>query len=83
MELGQSLEDYLEAAYLISDKHPTRNIDIVVLLNRSKPSVSVAVKELVKKGYVSIKRSVNSLTVKQKFLHRCPLHWENRSAARI
>lgn len=51
MELGQSLEDYLEAAYLISEKHPTRNIDIAVLLNRSKPSVSVAVKELVKKGY--------------------------------
>ena len=51
MELGQSLEDYLEAAYLISEKHPTRNIDIAVLLNRSKPSVSVAMKELVKKGY--------------------------------
>ena len=51
MELGQSLEDYLEAAYLISEKHPTRNIDIAVLLNRSKPSVSVAVKELMKKGY--------------------------------
>ena len=25
--------------------------------------------------YVSIKRSVNSLTVRQKFLHRCLLHW--------
>lgn len=31
--------------------------------------------------YVSIKRSVNSLTVRQKFLHRCLLHWENRLEA--
>ena len=51
MELGQSLEDYLEAVYRLSQKQDVRNIDIALLLGRSKPSVSVAVKELMEKGY--------------------------------
>ena len=51
MELGQSLEDYLEAVYRLSQKQDVRNIDIALLLGRSKPSVSVAVKELIEKGY--------------------------------
>ena len=51
MELGQSLEDYLEAAYRLSKNQDVRNIDIALLLGRSKPSVSVAVKELMEKGY--------------------------------
>ena len=45
MELGESLEDYLEAIYLLSQcLERVRSVDIASYLGFSKPSVSHAVK---------------------------------------
>lgn len=52
MDLGESLEDYLEAILVLSMKngdHNVRSIDIARMLNFSKPSVCSAVKALCKK----------------------------------
>ncbi|WP_423364239.1 metal-dependent transcriptional regulator [Mycoplasma sp. P36-A1] len=45
--IGKSLEDYLEAIYRIAkEKGTVRSIDVARYLGFSKPSVSIAVKEL-------------------------------------
>lgn len=53
MELGESREDYLEAVYILSKQHDVRIVDLAALLERKLPTVSVAVRELGKKEYVS------------------------------
>ena len=51
----ESVEDYLETIYILSMRLPTvRSIDIVNEMNFSKPSVSVAMKNLRQKGYVTV-----------------------------
>lgn len=51
----ESVEDYLETIYILSMRLPTvRSIDIVNEMNFSKPSVSVAMKNLKNKGYIDI-----------------------------
>lgn len=51
----ESLEDYLEVILVLSLKSPTvRAIDIATELNFSKPSVSVAMKKLKSRDYISI-----------------------------
>lgn len=51
----ESLEDYLEAILKLSQKLPAvRSIDIAAELNFSKPSVSVAMKKLKSRNYISI-----------------------------
>lgn len=57
MGLGESMEDYLEAVLILgyqNGKDNVRSIDVVRYLNVSKPSVSHAVKELRKKGYLTM-----------------------------
>ncbi len=51
----ESVEDYLETIYVLSMRLPAvRSIDIVNEMNFSKPSVSVAMKNLRNKNYIDI-----------------------------
>ena len=51
----ESLEDYLETILILSRRLPTvRSIDVASELNFSKPSVSVAVKNLKNRGYILV-----------------------------
>lgn len=53
MKLGESKEDYLEAAYVLKrEKGYVRNSMLSDYLNYSKASVSVAVRGLLADGYV-------------------------------
>ena len=55
MKTRESAENYLETILLLSQNgERIRSIDIVNELEYSKPSVSVAMKNLREKGYVSI-----------------------------
>lgn len=51
----ESVEDYLETIYILSKRLPmVRSIDIVNEMNYSKPSVSVAMKNLRNKNYITV-----------------------------
>ena len=51
----ESLEDYLEAILILSRRlSAVRSIDVATELNFSKPSVSVAVKNLKNRGYITV-----------------------------
>lgn len=51
----KSVEDYLETILSLENRmHNVRSIDIVHEMNFSKPSVSVAMKNLREKGYITI-----------------------------
>lgn len=53
MKIQESAENYLEAILMIkNEKGQVRSIDIVNELNFSKPSVSVAMKQLEENGYI-------------------------------
>ena len=55
MGIQESAEMYLETIHILSLKgNPVRSIDIVNELEYSKPSVSVAMKNLRAKGYIEI-----------------------------
>lgn len=55
MKIQESAENYLEAILMIKEhKEIVRSIDIVRVLNFSKPSVSVAMKNLKEAGFVTI-----------------------------
>ncbi len=55
MKIRQSAEDYLETILVLSQRKPMiRSIDIVNELGFSKPSVSVAMKNLRENGYISM-----------------------------
>ena len=55
MALGKSLEDYLEAILILKkERGYVRSIDVAHYLNFSKPSVSVAMKELRNKAYLEV-----------------------------
>ena len=59
MALTSSMEDYLEAVLILHQKHGSvRGVDIAVYLGVTKPSVSRAVKELSKMGYLLIEAGV-------------------------
>ena len=52
---SESLEDYLETILLLQKRTgQVRSIDIATEMNFSKPSVSVAMKNLREKGYISM-----------------------------
>lgn len=54
----ESVEDYLETIYILGMRLPAvRSIDIVNEMNFSKPSVSVAMKNLRNKNYIDISES--------------------------
>lgn len=51
----ESLEDYLETILILSKRlSAVRSIDVATELDFSKPSVSVAVKNLKNRGYVTV-----------------------------
>lgn len=51
----ESVEDYLETIYILSSRLPVvRSIDIATEMNFSKPSISVAMKNLKSKNYIAI-----------------------------
>ncbi len=55
MRTNQSAEDYLEAILMLKNENGSvRSIDIAHSLGFSKPSVSVAMKSLREKGYVTV-----------------------------
>ncbi len=55
MNHNESTEDYLEAILLLSKKRPVvRGVDIANELGYSKPSVSVAVKNMKSKEYITV-----------------------------
>lgn len=51
----ESVEDYLETIFILSKRLPVvRSVDIATERNFSKPSVSVAMKNLKSKSYITI-----------------------------
>ncbi|MCI7262177.1 MAG: metal-dependent transcriptional regulator [Clostridium sp.] len=55
MHGNESAEDYLETILILSERLPVvRSIDIAVELGYSKPSVSIAMKNLREKGYITV-----------------------------
>lgn len=51
----ESLEDYLETILILSRRlSVVRSVDVAAELNYSKPSVSVAVKNLKNRGYITV-----------------------------
>lgn len=51
----ESVEDYLEAIYVLDSRQPNiRSIDVANYLNYSKPSVSVAMKNLRSRNYITV-----------------------------
>ena len=53
MKIQESAENYLETILILSKRNPyVRSIDIAAELNFSKPSVSVAMKNLRQNGYI-------------------------------
>lgn len=60
MELGKSLEDYLEAILVLKNKNGTvHSVELARYMNFSKPSISHATKELRKKGYLDMETDGN------------------------
>ncbi len=58
MEIHESAEDYLECILKLSKEKPAvRSIDIAVEMNYSKPSISVAMKNLRLNGYIRVDKS--------------------------
>ena len=63
LTLTSSMEDYLETVHILQKKYGNvRNIDISLHLGVNKPSVSRAVKELSKMGYL-IKQADGTLSL--------------------
>ena len=55
MKIQESAENYLETIYMLHQRNgAVRSIDIVNELSFSKPSVSVAMKNLRENGYISM-----------------------------
>lgn len=55
MQVHESAENYLETILILSQRHPqVRSIDIVNELDFSKPSVSVAMKNLRQQEYITM-----------------------------
>lgn len=53
----ESLEDYLETILILSKRlSVVRSIDVAAELDYSKPSVSVAVKNLKNRGYITVSK---------------------------
>ena len=57
MKIQESAENYLETVLVLSKRNPeVRSIDVATELGFSKPSVSVAMKNLRENGYVVINK---------------------------
>ena len=57
MKLQESAENYLETILILSQRgKPVRSVDIACELDYSKPSVSIAMKNLSSNGYISVNK---------------------------
>lgn len=66
MKIHESAENYLETIYMIKKKKGSvRSIDIVNELEYTKPSVSIAMKNLREHGYISMDKA-GFITLSQK-----------------
>ncbi|MCH5323841.1 MAG: metal-dependent transcriptional regulator [Eubacterium sp.] len=66
MKLHESAENYLESILILKNRlGNVRSIDIVNFLDYSKPSISVAMKNLRKEGFIEID-SKNYITLTEK-----------------
>lgn len=69
MHKNETIENYLEAIYITSLKQAhVRAIDIVEYMNFSRPTVSVALKQLQNEGYLTIEN--NKIYLSEKGLNR-------------
>jgi len=65
MNINETRENYIEAIYIISlDKEEVRAIDVVEYLKYSRPTVSIALKQLEKDEYITIDKLKIKLTSK-------------------
>ncbi len=55
MNHNESVEDYLETILIISEEKPVvRSVDIANEMGFSKPSISIAVRNMKEKGYIKV-----------------------------
>ena len=67
MKRSETIQNYLEAIYMISMKKDiVKAIDVVEYMGYSRPTVSVALKELEKDGYIEVEKYRIHLTAKGK-----------------
>ncbi len=59
---NETIENYLESIYLLNQKGPVRAIDIVHYFNYSRPTVSVAIKQMQQDGYINFEHNIITLT---------------------
>jgi len=65
MNINETRENYIEAIYIISlEKEDVRAIDVVDYLKYSRPTVSIALKQLEKEEYITIDKLKIKLTNK-------------------
>lgn len=65
MKKNETIQNYLEAIHIISlQKDKVRAIDIVNYLNFSRPTVSIALKQLEDDDYINIENNNIKLTTK-------------------
>lgn len=63
MKKDETIQNYLEAIHIISlQKEKVRAIDVVNYLHFSRPTVSIALKQLEDKGYINIEKNIIKLT---------------------
>ncbi len=69
MKIRRSAEDYLEMILMLSEKKgEVRSVDIATELGVTKPSVSVAMKNLRENGYIAMDRE-NLITLTDSGMH--------------
>lgn len=67
MKKDETIQNYLEAIYITSlEKQKVKAIDIVNYLSFSRPTVSIALKQLEDNEYITIKNNIITLTPKGK-----------------
>jgi len=65
MNINETRENYIEAIYIISlEKEDVRAIDVVDYLKYSRPTVSIALKQLENEEYITIDKLKIKLTSK-------------------
>lgn len=65
MKKNETIQNYLEAIYIISlSKKTVRAIDVVNYLHFSRPTVSVALKQLENESFINIEKNIIALTEK-------------------
>ncbi len=65
-ELSQSIEDYIEAIYILEEQgKEAKSVEVARMIGVSKPAVNKAMNELLKLGYIE-KEPYGSITLTEK-----------------